>query len=579
MAHSRTLGLLAPLLAAVPSCGQVGDLVPPQVGGDGVPSVVRVTDRGVRLAWAPASDNATGLAELRYCIYGRESTTPDGTKLHGCADNIVEFDVAGLRRATAYVFSISVQDQAGNRALYQAVTAETLRLMPVTFDGEALAHAGYFPAIADLNNDERKEALGTINQGNGVLEVIAPAANGLDGLFAAGRVQRDARLADFNGDGNIDVLANTYSSIDQLNSSAKLYFGNGNGMFVEDANFSDLHIRGYGETILVADFDNDSDLDVFIPYYSHNSTQEQSYLLVNDGDGRFVDVADNAGVALRGRPIQLRVEGAQAVDFDLDGYIDFYVGGHFFRNNGNLTFTDVRAQFRLPELFDEGTKFLDWNNDGHLDLVIHHPQSGPRLFQFDGNVFIGRDVIPSLIYDQSYGINISDLNNDGLEDIITSGGTIYDTKVLLNNGLGFERAEPSFIDFWGNDALAFADINDDGRLDILKREYGMLQYALNRTALTTQDYIVVEVLGSGGQKNQHGRVVKVKPEQEPAVIMTRVVDSGSGYLSQGQYELLIGTPYLGRHHVEVYFADRMISLVARPGDRVRVFADGRFDVF
>ncbi len=183
-----------------------------------------------------------------------------------------------------------------------------------------------------------------------------------------------------------------------------------------------MDIRGYGETILAADFNNDGAIDLFIPFYSHNSPSEHSYLLVNDGSGHFADVADAAGVALRGVPVDHRVEGAQAVDYDGDGWIDFYVAGRLFRNNGNLTFTDVTAAVGLPGDFDEGIKFLDWNNDGNLDLIIHHPIYGPALWEYDGTRFTRRDVMPQYLNSDVYGVNVADFNGDGREDVVVAGG-------------------------------------------------------------------------------------------------------------------------------------------------------------
>src|SRR5262249_19936672 len=154
-----------------------------------------------------------------------------------------------------------------------------------------------------------------------------------------------------------------------------LFFGHGDGTFTEAPLFRNLAIRGKGETVAVADFDNDGDVDVFISYYTFNSPQEQCYLLINDGQGHFTDIADAAGVSLRNVPLGKQPEGAQAVDFNNDGWIDLYAAGHLFINNGltngKPTFTDQRAALGLPDLGDEGIKFLDWNNDGALDLIIH----------------------------------------------------------------------------------------------------------------------------------------------------------------------------------------------------------------
>jgi len=468
--------------------------------------------------------------------------------------------------------------------------------------------------VADVDEDGWVEPLGTINRGQGNLDVVSLWTTGLGALFANGRKHRDTRLADLDGDGHLDLIANTYAPVTDANSMALLFHGNGDGTFTEDPRFRTLNdglgIRGFGETILVADFNNDGFLDLFIPYYTFNDPSEHCYLLINNGHGGFVDVSDRAGVSLRGRPHALRPEGAQAVDFDGDGWIDIYVAGHLFINNGNLTFTDRRAALGLPELFDEGAKFLDWNNDGRLDLLLHHPQRGPRLFEFDriASVFRERNAFGGASYEagpdtaaepgaapqaevgrletfseDSFGVNVHDVDNDGREDIVTVGGRACNTILYLNTGIGFRQAwtgdlEPLCV---GTGAPAFADLDGDGRIDVTFVEFGRTGTRL--AALLNQSrsgagWLRIEVLGSQGQQNQHGRVVGVSPVSRPNVIMTRVVDGGSGYLSQGQYPLLVGTPYAGPHRVAVRFADRLFTFDMQPGQTARVFADGRVEV-
>src|SRR4029077_9965456 len=279
-----------------------------------------------------------------------------------------------------------------------------------------------------------------------------------------GRQNRDIRIADFDNDGVSDIISNTYDCVDPLNSDdiARLYKNNGDGTFAEvlnpfkDSNGHPITLQGRGETIVVADFNNDGFLDIFIPYYPfHDSAalgdfdpdappgtvcenSQQSYLLLNDGTGHFTDFADIAGVSLRNLPAALRVEGAQALDFNNDGLMDLYAGSHLFINtgitNGIPHFIDMAAAFGLPLFFDEGAKFIDAYNDGFLDLVLLNPNTGPVLFklvgstpgnragtqsQLSGARFVEQPgAFPEATYSETFGINAYDINNDGLEDII-----------------------------------------------------------------------------------------------------------------------------------------------------------------
>jgi hypothetical protein len=488
-----------------------------------------------------------------------------------------DLTIEGLGQALGST-TVTVTAEAPDGQQWQASFAVHGSGSALAFETPIDLSGAWVTAVADVDGDGDVEPFGTLNQA-GVLVPQDPAAMGLSSILTEAHilVNRDNRVADFTGDGIPDVVTTVYTSLDNTAVRAHLFVGRGDGTFVEDPAFAALDIRGYGETVVAADFDNDGDLDLFLPHYTHNDPGEHNYLLVNDGTGRFTDVSDAAGVAMRNWPVEYKVEGAQAVDFNLDGWIDLFVGSHFFINNGDLTFTDRRADYGLPLQFEEGLKFLDWNNDGHLDLVLHNPWEGPILFTFDGAAFTRTNVLPLLGYSNSFGVNIADLNNDGREDIVCAGGDLFDTVVLVNTGAGFVRNPVSAIDGWGNDVLAFGDIDGDGRLDLIKRDAAAdytLALARNATPAGSSGHFVIEVVGSRGERNQQGRVVKISPASRPDVIYTRVVDGGSGFLSQNQYPLLVGTLFQEPHTVTVYFDNGPVSFTVAPGERVRVHRGG-----
>lgn len=435
------------------------------------------------------------------------------------------------------------------------------------------------PTIGDFDRDGRFEPLGGRNAG-GAIQGVDLAAAGLASLFAPGRFNRDCRAADLDGDGITDLVCNTYSDLAEAGSFARMYLGDGAGHFVEDPAFAALDIRGFGETILAADFNNDGAVDLFIPFYSHNDPREHSYLLVNDGHGHFTDVADAAGVALRGVPSEHRVEGAQAVDYDGDGWIDFYVAGRLFRNNHDMTFSDVTAAVGLPGSFDEGVKFIDWNNDGLLDLIIHHPITGPALWEYDGKRFARKDVMPQYLNADVYGVNVADFNGDGREDVIVAGGSQAGPFVLLNTGERFERDPLTLVDDLSFGPVVAYDYDGDGATDlVLSRGIRSTVVARNISPEINHQTLTIEVVDAAGRRNQFGRVVRVRPDHAPGVTLTRVVDGGSAMLAQGPYPLTIPTPYPGPHRVDVRFAGANVSFVMQPGAKVRVYASGRIETF
>lgn len=501
----------------------------------------------------------------------------------------------------------------------------------------------FLPALGDIYANGLSQPLGTTNDGFGLL-TPGPSGNpppGLETLIFPpadlfsnhrGRANRDIKIGDFDNDGFPDIVSNTYSCVDPLNPDdiARVYKNNGDGTFTEvihpfqDSNGNSIDLRGRGETIVVADFNNDGFLDIFIPYYPWVDTNpatnplfnvppgtpptaycpnaSQSYLLLGDGTGHFRDVADAAGVSSRDEPENCQIEGAQAVDFYNNGLIDLYAGSQFFINtgirNGIPIFIDQAAALGLPNLpgnpyCDEGAKFIDAYNDGHLALLLNNSGSGPTLLRFDGSKFT-QQAFPTETYDNVNGINAFDINNDGLDDILVNGGDSFDPKIFINTGSTFQRVFPLPRPFTlapssdpdlqlGNGIIAFADVNNDGKADVFYSLVSIgpeMVYFINNTD-SNNPYFVVELLGPNGEQNQHGRVVQVSPQASPQTIYTRVVDSGSGYLSQNQYPLLIGTRFDGPHTVDISLPQPgatapnqvvQISFTILPGQKAQVFA-------
>jgi hypothetical protein len=139
----------------------------------------------------------------------------------------------------------------------------------------------------------------------------------------------------------------------------------------------------------------------------------------------------------------------------------------------------------------------------------------------------------------------------------------------------------------GPGSLTFADIDRDGRIDVLYPEYvynlsgqaaSWFSYLRNTTTLAAgAGSFTVDVRGSNGERNQYGRLIEVT---RPSLVkMVRVVDGGSGELSQGQYELLVGTPESGAHTVKVRYAPaapaqqpQIVQFTIKPGQHATVFA-------
>ncbi|HSE11875.1 MAG TPA: VCBS repeat-containing protein, partial [Rudaea sp.] len=488
-------------------------------------------------------------------------------------------------------------------------------------------------AVADINRDGCIDILGAVGDCNGHFQGASAYAIGLEAIFSSGRAYRDVRFADFNGDGILDAVANTYTCDvaacggNSSNSQLQLYFGNADGTFTQDLSFTGLSLPGggFGETIVIADFNNDGYLDIFLPKYTYYDPSEHNFLLINDGSGHFIDAADTAGVAMRNVPVCGRPEGAQAADINNDGRIDLYAGSHLFLNNGNNAdgipvFADLGptidvhcdvvtpSSAGLPAFFDEGAKFVDLDNSGQLSLALNGESTPPgiRVLKFDGIAhFSDADVIPPMFLSAAWGFNAADVDGDGLSDLVVAGGC---DSGFFNGGeidpdcttFGNPHALPQLLvnrgghfvlhDFFDDglqptgrgwhDLLTYADFDYSGTVDFIARVAGGtntgLYTVMNRAV--SFDTLTVTVLGANGEQNQAGRVVRVSPVLRPGVVMTQVVDGGSGYMSNGPYDLTFATPYEGAYTVTVRFAAGSYVTTAHAGDHVTMRANGTYSL-
>ena len=134
-------------------------------------------------------------------------------------------------------------------------------------------------------------------------------------------------------------------------------------------------VENTGTGVALLDYDNDGLLDIFIvnaDRLTPSSPPLTPHLYHNLGGLRFEDVTEKAGISHTGWG-----QGVCAGDVDNDGYVDLFIGqwGHnvFLHNMGNGTFHDETKQRGLDRSgtrWSTGCAFIDYDRDGHLDLVV-----------------------------------------------------------------------------------------------------------------------------------------------------------------------------------------------------------------
>ena len=189
---------------------------------------------------------------------------------------------------------------------------------------------------------------------------------------------------DYDNDGWPDLYVAAVAGGDRL------FHNLGGGRFVDVTAAAGVPAGRWGSMPLVADYDRDGFLDVFVVrmgdhektspspnYEARNGVPDT--LLHNNGDGTFSDVSRRAGVADRGWGLA----GGWG-DYDEDGWPDLYVGNEFgfsslYHNNRDGTFTEVGqrsgARDRAATM---GVAWGDFDNDGHADIYAANMYANSR---------------------------------------------------------------------------------------------------------------------------------------------------------------------------------------------------------
>jgi tetratricopeptide (TPR) repeat protein len=224
------------------------------------------------------------------------------------------------------------------------------------------------------------------------------------------------------------------------------------------------------------DYDGDGKPDLFLVSADADGA---SRLLHNLGDGRFEDVSEKSGIALKGSGL-----GCAAGDFDNDGHTDLAVclsdGVHLLRNKGDGKFEDATQAVGIRrEKGCVGLTFVDYDHDGDLDLYVTMSPNAASAGAKPHNVLWrnnGNSTLTDISVETGLGIDAtgaglvtSDFNNDRAIDFIFAGGG-RGAAIYLNPREG-KFSPLSGIDFTKENlppavGVVALDFDKDGWMDL-----------------------------------------------------------------------------------------------------------------
>jgi len=419
------------------------------------------------------------------------------------------------------------------------------------------------------------------NLGSGRFEQVTLPARLGDERFSGG-----ATVGDFNNDGFPDLyVANIGAN--------RLYVNHGDGTFDDVTEAAGIRDGSWTTSCALADFSGDGlpDLydvnyvqapDVFericstngVPGTCRPSAFEPApdRLYVNQGDGRFLDATETAGVRVAGG----NGLGIVAADFDATGRLSIFVAND---QDANFYFLNRTPAGGKKPAFEErgllsglaydgegrtlasmGVAAGDVNGDGKIDLLVTNFQeeSSTLYVQLDGESFTDATG-PAGLREPSFamlgfGTQFIDAELDGLPDLVVANGHVHEfsspgvsnaMRPQYFRNLGRGRFEELTSDSLGayfqqkcfGRSLARLDFNRDGREDFAVSSLeAPIALVTNRTP-GAGHFLAVQLRGVRSGRDAIGAVVHVEIGRRR---QTQWLNAGDGYQASNQRQLVFG---------------------------------------
>ena len=383
--------------------------------------------------------------------------------------------------------------------------------------GVAGAGYGMGAAVGDYDNDGRPDLfLANVtgnqlfhNNGDGTFTDVTAKA-GLSGGMYNGRKMWSiaAGWFDYNNDGLLDLFVANYCQWDPRYEPAcmgldgrgychpdsfaplpnTLYRNNGDGTFTDvSAETGISSVLGKGMGVVFADYDGDGFLDVFVA-----NDNSPNLLFRNIGGKRFEEVAFQAGVAYNDEGTALAGMGADFRDVNNDGLPDIWHTAienetfPLFLNKGKGQFRNGGRESALANLTRPmsgwSNAIVDLDNDGWKDLVVARSNVLDNIGEISRHF---RYAEPNAVF--------RNLGNGRFEDVSASAGA-------------------DFIQPAPHRGLAFGDLDNDGRMDLVVTALGAPVKVFRNITETRNHWLLIRLTGTKSNRMGIGTQIRITTE-------------------------------------------------------------------
>jgi hypothetical protein len=397
-------------------------------------------------------------------------------------------------------------------------------------------------------------------------------------------------VGDYNNNGFPDILVTCVGQ-------NRLFKNTGRGTFVDVTHASGLAGRqGFSTSALWFDFDSDGFLDLFVCNYVKWSAEhdifcsldgkhksyctpeayrgETCWLYHNRGNGTFEDVTATSGIF----DSSSKSLGVAMLDYDQDGWPDLLVANDtqpnkLYRNLHDGTFKDVALRAGIAFSMEGkaragmGVDVADFDNSGTDGVAItnfdyemiglYRALGGGTYQDVAAQAGVGIASMNTL----GFGCMFLDVDLDGSLDLVVANGHIDDTvrnirrdvgyaqspQIFLNNGRGIFHDVASsvgeeFLRPKVGRGLCYGDFDRDGDLDILLTTNNGPAYLFRNDLINGNRSIRFHLVGTKSNRDAIGAVVRI---YHAGTTQSRMVKTGSSYLSQSELPLTFGLGKLG----------------------------------